>query len=61
MLNVIFSHWMTYVYGAYVLILVLLCIAYRPQTSPLYWKLRQLRFRDRVRFVTPLMRRRQVR
>jgi hypothetical protein len=45
MLDIILSHWVTYVYVTYVLILVVLAIAYGPRTTSLYWKPRSFRHR----------------
>jgi hypothetical protein len=42
MLDIILSHWMTYLYAAYVLVLVVLCLVYRPRVGTVSRKLRQL-------------------
>jgi hypothetical protein len=52
MLNALLSHWMTYVYLVYVVLLVALCVAFRPRTNPISWKLRNLRSRRKVAPVT---------
>ena len=43
MLNLLLSHWMTYMYLFYVVLLVVVCVAFRPRTNAIYWKLRNLR------------------
>lgn len=58
MLDLILSHWMTYMYLFYVVLLVVLCVAFRPRSTPIYWKLRNLRSRG---MVGPIVRRWQVR
>jgi hypothetical protein len=42
MLDAILSHWMTYPYVAYVLVLFVLCLVYRPRGNTVSGKLRQL-------------------
>lgn len=59
MLDIIMSHWMTYVYVVYVLVLVVLSVAYRPRISILSWRPR--RFRPRLRIIVPGVRMRQSR
>jgi hypothetical protein len=51
MLNILLSHWAIYVYAAYVLVLAVLCIVYRPRVNTFHRKLRQ--FRPRVRMIMP--------
>jgi len=48
MLDIILSHWLTYVYVAYVLVLVVFCIVYRPRVTMFYTKLRRLPRRARL-------------
>jgi hypothetical protein len=45
MLNILLSHWMTYVYVAYVTVLIVLCIVYRPRVTTVYHKLKEIRTR----------------
>jgi hypothetical protein len=52
MLNLLLSHWMTYMYLFYVVLLVVLCVVFRPRSNANYWKLRNSaraagRFADR--------------
>jgi hypothetical protein len=43
MLDVLLSHWAVYVYAAYVLVMIVLCLVYRPRGNTVSGKLRQLR------------------
>jgi hypothetical protein len=52
MLNILLSHWAIYLYAAYVLVLAVLCIVYRPRVSTFHHNLRQ--FSPRAsRMMTP--------
>jgi hypothetical protein len=51
MLDILLSHWAVYAYGAYVLGLIILCIAHRPQVNTFHRTLRQSH--PRVRMMTP--------
>jgi len=42
MLDIILSHWMTYPFAAYVLVLIVLCLVYRPRGNTVSGKLRRL-------------------
>jgi hypothetical protein len=39
---------MTYMYLVYVVLLLILCLAFRPRTNAVSWKLRNLRSRSKV-------------
>ncbi|HEY7310683.1 MAG TPA: hypothetical protein VH643_15070 [Gemmataceae bacterium] len=68
MLDIILSHWLTYVYVVYVLVLIVLCVIYRPRVTTFYTKLRRLpprarllRFGARSRLTEPRLPVRQYR
>jgi hypothetical protein len=58
MLNLLLSHWMTYIYLVYVVLLIVFCVAFRPRATTLNWKLYNLRARG---MAVPIVRRRHFR
>ncbi|HWG41476.1 MAG TPA: hypothetical protein VN688_01735 [Gemmataceae bacterium] len=63
MLDIILSHWLIYLYVSYVIVLIVLCVAFPPRLRTLGRKLREFhsRRRMRIRMMKPDLRIRQLR
>jgi hypothetical protein len=59
MLDIILSHWTVYLYVSYVIVLIVLCVAFPPRIRILSRKLRE--FHSRRRLMKANLRIRQVR
>jgi len=49
MLDIILSHWMIYVYAFWVIVLIVLCVAYPPRIRAIGRKVSEFRTRRRLR------------